>query len=95
MHHYDATSIRILSEDEIDEAFDWAKATALSIKYGGDPNWILRGLVACQSVGVASTYFIHRYLEKNREIPFHEGVDAAFRELWLEKVITQRKSRDQ
>ncbi len=95
MHHYDAASIRILRDEEIEEAFDWAKATALSIKYGGDPNWILRGLVACQSVGVPSAYFIQRYLDKNREIPFHEGVDAAFRALWIEKVIIQRKERDE
>jgi hypothetical protein len=88
---YDARSIRILSDVELIESFDWAKATALSIQYGKDPKWIERGLAACQAVGVSQNYFIQRYLVGDRSVPIHEGVDAAFREMWIEKVVSGRR----
>ena len=88
--HYNASCIRVMSDAELVEAFDWAKATALSIQYGKDPQWIERGLAACQAVGVSGHYFIQRYLVGDKSVPRHEDVDAAFREMWIEKAVKAR-----
>jgi hypothetical protein len=81
---YTAKDIRILSDDEVVEAFDWAKAGALSVQYHRDEGWIQRGLSACQSAGVSGRYFVRRYLEGDKDMPQHEGVEAAFRALLVD-----------
>lgn len=48
----------------------------LASDFEKDPDWIQRGLEACNAVGVSHDYFINRYLLKT-EIPLREDVDAA------------------
>jgi hypothetical protein len=74
---YTAASIRILSDAEVVDRFDWAKVGALAVEYKRDEGWIRRGLAACETAGVSADYFIDRYLRK-LPIPKHDGVEAAF-----------------
>lgn len=80
---YTAKDIRILSDEDIIEKFDWAKIGSLSEQYKAPTEWIERGFMACDRAGVPVEYFIDRYLKKDKEVPFHEGVDEAYRELFL------------
>lgn len=80
---YTAKDIRILNDEDIIEKFDWAKIGALSEQYKVPAEWIERGFMACEQAGVDVDYFINRYLKKDKSVPFHEGVDEAYRELFL------------
>ena len=51
----------------------------LAREFNRDAGWIERGLEACERAGVSHQYFVDRYLLK-KDVPFHEGVDAASRE---------------
>jgi hypothetical protein len=75
---YTAKSIRILRDDEIARKFEWAEVESLAAKYRRTAAWIKRGLDACETAGVAPEYFIRRYLDDDKTIPKHEGVEAAF-----------------
>lgn len=77
---YDASSIRVLRDDEIADRFDWAKIGALASEFGVSEEWVRRGFAACREAGVPEQYFIERYLRKN-PIPEHEGVTAAYKAL--------------
>ena len=74
---YTAANIKILRDEEILEAFDWAKVGHLAAQYNRDPSFIERGLQACARVGVHHSYFIARYLEGDKTIAFREDVNAA------------------
>lgn len=82
---YSAKDIRILRDDEIIERFDWAKIGSLAAQYRRPEEWIERGFRACDEVGVSHDYFVGRYLDGNKDIERHDGVDAAFRRLYVEK----------
>lgn len=78
MNDYTAASIRVLRDDEIVQRFEWAQVAALAEQYRRDAGWVRRGLEACAAAGVAPGYFIRRYLDGDRSVPKHEGVEAAF-----------------
>ena len=82
---YSAKDIKILSDMEVIDRFDWAKVGALAAQYNRPAEWIERGLGACAEVGVSPDYFIRRYLDGDKTVPRHDGVDAAFRTLYVEK----------
>ena len=86
---YTADSIRVLPEDDVVERFDWAKVGALAAQYNRDEGWIRRGLSACEAAGVAPRYFIQRYLDGDKTVPRHEGVEAAF----MEALFADRAAR--
>lgn len=81
---YDASSIRVLSDAEIEARFEWAKVGALAAKYRKDPGWIARGLTACEWAGRDPSYFIRRYLDGDKSVPLDPDVNAAM-ELVLEE----------
>lgn len=83
MNDYNADSIRILSDAEVVQKFEWARLGHLASQYGRDEGFIRKGIQACEHVGVDPEYFITRYLVGDKSIPFREDVDAAFRELFL------------
>lgn len=83
---YTSASIRVLSESEILERFDWAKIGSLAEQFNKDPEWIDRGFRACVEAGVHETYFIRRYLEGDKSVPAHEGVEEAYRQLFVRKA---------
>lgn len=83
---YTAKNIKILEAEDILEKFDWAKLGALAEQYNAPVEWIERGFNACQQAGVDFEYFIDRYLKKDKTVPFHEGVDEAYRDLYLRNV---------
>jgi len=78
---YTAANIRVLTDAEIVERFDWAKLGHLAAHYRRDPAFIRRGIRACETVGVPASYFVKRYLDGDKTIPFREDVDAAFTEM--------------
>jgi hypothetical protein len=82
---YDASSIQILDHEQVMEKFFWAKAGELAATYRLPMEWIERGLQACERAGVPHDYFVDRYLNKQRAIPKHDGVEAAMRDLLIEE----------
>ena len=82
---YDADSIKILSDEEINKKFGWVKADSLSIKYQRDRIWVANGLEACRRCGLGPEYFIERHLEGNKAIPKNELIDEAFRDVLKEQ----------
>ena len=85
MNKYNASSIRILRDEEVLE-FEWAKIGSLAAEYGKDAAWIRRGFEACQHSGVSEAYFVTRYIRGDKSIPFHPGVEAAFRDLFVRRT---------
>lgn len=77
---YTAASIQILDAEQIAHRWFWAEAGLLATQYRRPEDWIRRGLLACEAVGVPHDYFIARYLRK-QPIPLHPGVDSAMRSL--------------
>jgi hypothetical protein len=83
---YTASSIRVLKEAEVLERFDWAKIGALAEQYGKSEEWIRKGFTACTEAGVHESYFVRRYLEGDKTVPAHEGVEEAFRRLFVRRA---------
>ena len=54
---YTAANIRVLSDQEVDVRFTWARVGALSEQYSRPTDWIARGLEACRRAGVDPEYF--------------------------------------
>jgi hypothetical protein len=85
---YTAADIRVLSDQEVDERFTWARVAALAEKYSRPTDWIARGLEACRRADVEPEYFIARYLERDAGTPFDSTVDEAMREILAETRLT-------
>ena len=81
---YTAAQIRILSQDDACDRWDWARAGALSAQYGVPEEAIQRGLQACERAGIGPDYYVTRYLIGNRSEPLNPLVDEAMRELLRE-----------
>jgi hypothetical protein len=84
---YNANSIRVLTDDEILDSFDWAKIGHLASQYKRDSDFIERGLLACERVGVHYSYFVGRYLENDKTIPMREDVNAAMADILKEMRV--------
>ena len=78
---YDAESIQILTPPQFTEQFEWATIGALAHQYGMPVKLIERGFAACAQVGVDPSYFVRRYMDGDKTVPFREDVGAAYREL--------------
>ena len=87
---YTAANIRVLSEQEVDTRFTWARVGALSEKYSRPADWIARGLEACRRADVEPEYFIARYLERDLSTPFNAAVNEAMREVLAEFTARNR-----
>ena len=87
---YTATDIRVLTDQEVDTRFSWARVGALADQYSRPTDWIARGLEACRRAGVDPDYFIARYLERDAATPFDAAVDEAMREILAEARVTER-----
>ena len=81
---YDASCIRVLQPDEAVERFEWIHIEQLAREYSRPATWIERGFRACEWAGVPNSHFVNCYLRKDGTGK-HDGVDAAFRELYLNK----------
>jgi len=82
---YTASNIVILTTAEIADRFGWAKVAELAERYRRPEQWIARGLEACRRAGVDPDYFERRYLQR-QDIPRNEQVDAAMREMAMERI---------
>jgi hypothetical protein len=78
---YDASHIKILHDAEIFEDMPWLFAETLAATYQKDLGLIQRGLEACRLAGVGNSYFVRRYLDGDKSVPLHEGVDYQSRVL--------------
>ena len=87
---YTAADIRVLTDQEVDVRFTWARVGALAERYSRPTGWIARGLEACRRANVDPDYFIARYLERDTAIPFDTTVDEAMREILAEARVTDR-----
>ena len=87
---YTAADIRVLTSDEIDTRFTWARVGALAEQYSRPCDWIARGLEACRRAGVDPDYFIARYLQHDSTTPFNRAVDEAMREILMEARVAGR-----
>jgi len=81
---YTASNIVILTTAEIADRFGWVKVAELAERYRRPEQWIARGLEACRRAGVDPDYFERRYLQR-QDIPRNEQVDAAMREMAMER----------
>jgi hypothetical protein len=81
---YNADSIKILTDEEVNKKFGWVKADSLAIKYQRDRIWVA-GLEACRRCGLEPDYFIERHLEGNKDIPKNPLIDEAFRDVLKEQ----------
>ena len=72
---YDASSIRVLSDDEIQE-FDWYRAETLASEHGLPVSWVKRGFEVSHRLGMTSEYFENKYIHKQSvaKIPEFEAV---------------------
>ncbi len=86
---YTAANIQVLDTGQIAHRWFWAEAGLLATQYRRPEEWIRRGLLACEAVGVPHEYFVDRYLRK-QPIPLHPGVDAAMRALMERTKATGR-----
>ena len=84
---YTAADIRVLTDQEVDVRFTWARVGALAEQYSQPTDWIARGLEACRRAGVEPDYFIARYLERDAATPFDSAVDEAMREILAEVCV--------
>lgn len=85
MNDYSASSIRVLTQAEIVDKFEWANVGFLAEQYPlANIVFIRRGIEACRRCSVDPSYFIHRYLDKDATIPLNRDVEAAYRELMNE-----------
>jgi hypothetical protein len=82
---YDASCIRILRHDETVERFEWLHIAQLALEYNRPVDWVERGFRACEQAGVPVAHFVCRYLRRDGT-PKHDGVEAAFRDLYLTKT---------
>ena len=87
---YTAADIRVLTDQEVDERFTWARVGALSEQYSRPADWIARGLEACRRARVDPDNFIVRYLERDPATPFDPAVDEAMREILAETRVAKR-----
>jgi hypothetical protein len=95
---YSASSIQILPAPEAIERFAWLKAESLAARTGKPVDWIKRGLQACEQSGVPHSYFISRYLDKDRETPRNPDVEEAMADILRglrpsNRELTPRKPR--
>lgn len=78
---YDASSIKILSQPEIEERFTWVYIENLSATYLRDKDWIALGLEACLQCGVSQDYFVEYYLKKNPDVEYIPEVTEVYKQL--------------
>lgn len=83
---YTAADIRVLTGQEVDVRFTWARVGALAEQYSRPAEWIARGLEACRRAGVEPEYFIARYLQRDASTPLNPVVDEAMRQILAERV---------
>jgi hypothetical protein len=74
MPQYDASCIKILSNQEVLAEMPWIRAQSLANEYNKPLDFIERGLEACELAGVTPNYFIDRYLKGDKTIPVNESV---------------------
>lgn len=78
---YNASSIKILTQHEVEERFQWVYVENLAATYLRDKNWIALGLEACIHCGVSQEYFIEYYLKKNPDIEYRPEVTEMYKQL--------------
>jgi hypothetical protein len=81
---YTAASIRVLTEADVVERWDWAKINVLASQYGADPGFVGRAIEACNRAGVPIEHFVQRYLQGDRTAPRRPALDEAMRQVALE-----------
>jgi hypothetical protein len=82
---YDASAIRVLTDEEIAKTFDWAKIGALASQYGFPTEHIERALEACRRADVDfEDYYVERYLKGNLDVPLNKDVSDAMNEILIE-----------
>jgi len=65
---YNASSIKILTAQEIEENYLWVKAEKLATKYTLNSSTIHRALESCEMSGMDQQCYIDRYLEGDRRV---------------------------
>jgi len=71
---YNAASIRILTESEAADRFQWKLIDILATHYGKPKAWIERSIRACEGAGIDVQYFIDKYLKK-LDVPMDSDVN--------------------
>ncbi|MCL1123183.1 hypothetical protein [Shewanella surugensis] len=75
---YDASSIRILSDDEVCDKFEWVRAHELATEYKQPLRCVERAIEACRVTGTPLEHYIERYLKNNKSIPKDHTFENAY-----------------
>lgn len=87
MNNYNASSIRILNQDEAIERFEFAYILSLMEQYPmRSRSNIENGIEACRRVGIDPKYYEDRYL-KELNIPRIIEVELVFKEILGEQKL--------
>ena len=78
---YPPADIKIASDAEVIDRWDWAKVGHWAQQYRVPAEWLERAVEACRRAGVAPAYLEQRYLRQDASVPLDEAVDAAMREI--------------
>ncbi|WP_063657708.1 hypothetical protein [Candidatus Arsenophonus triatominarum] len=76
---YDASSIRILCEDEIKQ-FDWHWAEELAHEHTLPLDWVKRGFEASRRLGIEPDFFVRKYI-LNQDLPKNDEFEQVFIEV--------------
>jgi hypothetical protein len=80
---YTADAIKILSPEEAEDRFSWARAVRWAREYAMPLEWCERAIEACRRADVDPEYIERKYL-KREPVERIEAVDAAMMEILLE-----------
>ncbi len=81
---YNASSIKILSEEEARKKFQWVNTGELAKKYNVNEEFIKLGLISCDAIGLGFQNFIDKYLKKI-DIPKNKELEEAYKHLLQKK----------
>ena len=86
---YDASCIKVLPRESVEDKFPWERVQALAHEYKRDPTWIANGIEACRRSSVPAGHFIDKYLKKIEGIPANALVLQAYSEICVENKSGQ------
>ena len=79
---YTAADIKIASDAEVLDRWDWARVAHWAHQYRVPESWLSRALDACRRAGVDPSYIEARYLRQDGSVGvMDEAVDAAMRDI--------------
>tara|TARA_R110002153_G_scaffold181493_1_gene334779 strand:- start:855 stop:1130 length:276 start_codon:yes stop_codon:yes gene_type:complete len=81
MSKYNENSIKVLSEEEATNSFDWIKVETLAAEYHLPVEVVNRGFEASHNLGISTEYFVDKYIKKLVGIEVNEEFTEVYKDL--------------